>query len=224
MPITRPLALALVLLSPAAFAGASAWSPRYYAGWSQPPADLIVRPDLLTVGFSLRRVGTDPTKTVAELGQLVEALAKRLPPSSIRMRSIAIDASTERQASPDAKAVTVEGFVEIPLVAEADFWARARLEAQALAAFKPLTDDKKTLTTRVDRPQTSLRDPEPHRAELVRRWVERERGFATAAQGAIAPLVPLGCQPPGHITQIPLGLDEVGLALQLTCRLDTPAK
>lgn len=73
-------------------------------------------------------------------------------------------------------------------------------------------------------PLAQVRDPEAHRDELMKRWVERARGFMSQAQSPEAPLRLVGCAPPGAVTQQPVSVDEVVLSLAVSCRLDVVAK
>ncbi|HEX8438830.1 hypothetical protein, partial [Archangium sp.] len=62
--------------------------------------------------------------------------------------------------------------------------------------------------------------PEAHREELLRRFVARVRELATAAGSPEAPLRAVDCSVPGPVEQSPVSLEEVGLSLNVACRLD----
>ena len=61
---------------------------------------------------------------------------------------------------------------------------------------------------------------EAHRAELVKRWVERTRAFAKAAESEKAPLHIVQCDPPQAISQTTISIEQVGLTLPMQCRID----
>jgi hypothetical protein len=226
------LLLAPFLLAEVAHAGASA--PGYYPSssyWRQQSAtDFVARPDTLTVGFNLRKNGSDVAAVVASMQKSVGDVGQRLQSATagaaiVRMRNIAIEPVFEKQGI-ESRVVSVDGIIDVPLAADADFWARARLVAAISQATRAFTDENKKsgLQARFDRPTAVVKDPESFRPELMKQWLERARGFAQAAQSPAAPLQLLSCDPPGMVQQIHLDLDEVALRLPQSCRIDALRK
>lgn len=224
--------LAPLLFAPRAWAGASA--PGYYPSssyWRQMAStDFVARPDTLTVGFNLRKNGSEVAAVVALLEKAADDVGQRLRTATggaamVRMRNISIDPISDKQGI-EARMVSVDGIIDVPLPADADFWARAKLVAALSQATKAFTDEngKKGLTARFDRPQAVVKDPESFRPELMKQWLERARSFASAAQSPGAPLQLLQCEPPGMVQQIHLTLDEVALRLSQSCRIDALRK
>jgi hypothetical protein len=83
---------------------------------------------------------------------------------------------------------------------------------------------KAGLTFTVYEPTAQLRDPETHRADLLKGWVARARSLATEAQGnERAPLQLAGCAPPGRVEQKTITLEEVALTLEVQCQLQVGA-
>jgi hypothetical protein len=96
-------------------------------------------------------------------------------------------------------------------------------EASRVAAPAKLDKAKETkpaIESAFNTPVLKVRDPEAHRAELIKRWVERTRAFARGAESNGAPLELVDCAPPAGITQRAISVEEVGLSLAVTCRLD----
>lgn len=195
--------------------------------------DLIVRPDQLVFGFALRESGADPQKALAAAEAAVAALRQRLDQATsgaaaVRMCGTTITPVHRGKAAdsePAEAAVAVDGVVEVPLPASLDYWGRSRLLAgiarvteEVTAAAKDDKDDLRGAT--FEQPRATLKDPEAHRAELSGRWIRRARAFAEAAQAAAAPLYLVDCAPPGEIEQRAISLEEIGLSLAVTCRLD----
>lgn len=231
--MTRKLLLiAPFLFAEVARAGASA--PGYYPSssyWRQQSAsDFVTRPDTLTVGFNLRKNGSDVAAVVGSIEKAVDDVGQRLRAATggsamVRMRNISIEPVFEKQGV-ETRVVSVDGIIDIPLAADADFWARAKLVAALAQATRAFTDENKKsgLTPRFDRPTAVVKDPESFRPELMKQWLERARGFAQAAQSPGAPLQLVSCDPPGMVQQIHLDLDEVALRLPQSCRIDALRK
>jgi hypothetical protein len=83
-------------------------------------------------------------------------------------------------------------------------------------------DAKKAILAQIAEPTALLKNPEAFRAELIRLWLEQVRTFSKAAQSQAAPLEILQCEPPRKVNQQHISLEEVGLSLALSCRLDFP--
>lgn len=67
----------------------------------------------------------------------------------------------------------------------------------------------------------AVKQPEAHRAELMKRWVDQAQAFAAAAQGE-RPLQLANCTPPGAVEQQVVTLEEVVLKLEMSCQLEAP--
>ncbi len=126
----------------------------------------------------------------------------------------------------DRRTVTVDGSIEVPLPPDADYWARAHLYAAVKEVCAGFERDARDLGWQpgFTTPVATLRDADAHRDALVRRWVERARAFAAAAQSPAAPLALVDCQPPATVAQRTVSLEEVALSLPLTCRLGSSAR
>ena len=68
--------------------------------------------------------------------------------------------------------------------------------------------------------KATLRDAESKRAELTALWLKHTREFADAVQSKQAPLHVVDCGPAPRVVLTPISLEEVGLSLQVNCRLD----
>ena len=199
---------------------------------------LVVRPDLACVPFVLRVEMTDPKAALDLLEKTTLTIKERFGAATGGAATTAmLGANTtakgeyskvkEDKPPPPHFLVTVDGAVEVPLAAEAGYWARARLVASLVeasrkfdAAVPSAGEGAPELEVAFGSPEIKLRDPEAHRPELVKRWVERARAFARVAESERAPLHLVSCEPPSAITQTHISLEQVGLALPVTCRID----
>ncbi|HYO56136.1 hypothetical protein, partial [Archangium sp.] len=124
----------------------------------------------------------------------------------------------------DRTFVAVDGMLEVPLPTELDFWARSsRVGALVRVCHEVERDSrevKKHPRFSFGSVEAFVSQPEVHRAELLRRFVARMREVATAAGSSEAPLHVVDCVPPGSVEQTPVSLEEVGLSLNMLCRLD----
>lgn len=190
---------------------------------------LKVRPDVLLVSFAFRQETESLEQAVPKLKAAVERYVRAATEASkvevaVKMKDVG-PASGKRMAGNEAMA---HGVLEVALPEAQDFWSRAALVAtlvrvatqEAAAAEKANTGLRATFGF----PVAQLRDPETRRAELMKRWVERARGFISQAQSESAPLQLVGCEPPGAVKQEPVSVDEVRLSLAVTCRLDAVTK
>jgi hypothetical protein len=128
---------------------------------------------------------------------------------------------------PPKFVVTVDGSVEVPLTADANYWTRARLLTslvQASSDPKPLVppapEDQPQLESAFGAPEVKVRNPDAYRGELVKRWIERARAFAKLAESEKTPLHLVNCEPPQAISQTHLSIEQVGLTLPVQCRID----
>jgi hypothetical protein len=178
--------------------------------------ELTVRPDLIRIPFALESTDPDPRKA---LETAMDQLTRQLKDSSSGLATVRLRGLTSEEG--DALALKVDGVVEAPLAADQDFWARARLVA---AIEKVFIDAGKKLRSKLainhSAPEPTLKDPESKRAELIQQWAKRARGFAEAVEHKQAPLRAVDCTPPTSVTLHPISLEEIGLSLQINCRLD----
>lgn len=199
--------------------------------------DLIVRPDLVCVPFVLRLEGPDSKTLLATLEKATQAVQERFAAATngqaktnmlgANVASYSNGSGKVKSDAPPKFVVTVDGSVEVPLAADANYWARARLLSslvQVSSDSKPLVppppDDQPQLDSAFGAPEVKVHNPETFRGELVKRWVERTRAFAKAAESEKAPLNLVNCEPPQGIAQTPISIEEVGLSLPVQCRID----
>ncbi|HYO52774.1 hypothetical protein, partial [Archangium sp.] len=190
---------------------------------------LKARPDVLWLSFAFRQETEALDQAVPKLKAAVERYVRAAAEATqvdvaVKMKGLGLE-SGKRVANNDALA---QGVLEVSLPESLDFWGRAALVAtlvrvgsqETAAAEKESTGLRATFGFPVAR----VRDPEARRAELMKRWVERARGFMSQAQSERAPLQLVGCEPPGEVKQEPVSVDEVVLSLAVSCRLDVVAK
>lgn len=195
--------------------------------------ELIVRPDALTIVFALRETKADAQQAIASLEAEVASMEKRLREAtsnaaSLRMCGVAIRRVAKGKTTDDGEAleatVVVDGSIEVSLAPELDYWKRSRLLAAIAGVTSSITESFKSAETdrsaRFNEPAVSVKEPEAYRAKLAEMWVKRARAFRDTAQTAAAPLELVDCAVPAHIEQRVLSLEEVGLSLPVTCRLD----
>lgn len=202
--------------------------------------DLIVKPDLVCVPFVLRTEVLDSKAGLDLLEQASKSVSKRFDSATsgaarTKMLGATVHGiSHTKLSSSDGKptfVVTVDGLIEMPIAADADYWARARLVASLVSASKakePLVavagEGQPDIDVAFGAPELKVRDPESHRAELIKRWVERARGFASAAESQAAPLSIVNCEPPATINVTPISVEQVALSLSVQCRIDVARK
>jgi len=194
---------------------------------------LVVRPDVLTAEFAVREVRSTSDAAIdavkASTAQVTSALAQATDnTSTTKLRGLSIS-KVIRSKQPVGVAVTVDGWLEVPLPKELDFWGWQRLYVAVLEVCARLTEsshsqEEPLRAVRFDNLQPGLKEPEAFRSELSERWISRARAFATAAQSKEAPLSLVDCSPPGAITLSRLSLEEVTLQLAVSCRLDARAE
>ena len=199
--------------------------------------ELIVRPDAVSIVFAFREEGPDAQQAFASLEAAIGDMERRLKEAtsgaaSVRMCGIAIQRAPGGKAddgSEGAVSVVVDGSIDLGLAPELDYWKRGRLLAavakvtKAIAASfgkAPDGEAKPERAARFNEPVVMVKDLEAHRAKLLERWTRRARAFGDAAQTAAAPLHLMDCAVPAQIEQHVVSLEEVGLSLPVTCRLD----
>ena len=220
----------------ASVASAAAWAggggkPYYqsYSYYGRASADLVVRPDVILINFTLKKTSDDPEAGLSAIQSFVDDLKKRYRSASehaeILTHNLSVHTSMEKQ-SQNLQDVVVSGAIELPLAPEWDYWKRAHLLVSLVQIAKSVAAEqknaRKTILAEIAQPTALLRNPELLRGELVSLWLERVRGFGKAAQSQAAPLEFLHCDPPGKVDQHHISLEEVGLSLPLNCRLDSP--
>lgn len=196
--------------------------------------ELVVRPDTITIVFALKKKDLDPQKAIGALEKAAADVLARFQEATSGAATMKMCGASVRPVSQGKSddgdavmyAVVVDGSIDVRLAPEQDYWARSRLIASITQATRRLTapskDDASRADMRFDEPQITLKDPEVHRAKLVERWAARARAFGDAVQAAAAPLYMLDCAPPAPIELRPISLEEVGLSLSVSCRVDTP--
>ncbi len=197
--------------------------------------DLVVRPDLVCVSFVLRLEGADAKATLATLEKATLSVQERFGAASggsattnmLGVNVTNVNTSKAKTDEPVKFVVTIDGSVEVPLAPEANYWARARLLSSLVQASfdrKPLVpppaEDQPQLETAFGAPEVKLRNPDAFRGELMKRWVERTRVFARLAESEKTPLNIVSCEPPQAINQQPISIEQIGLSLAVSCRID----
>jgi hypothetical protein len=212
---------------------AGAGAKNYYQSYSyygRSSADLVVRPDVILINFTLKRLTDDPEAGLSAIIQAyVNELKKRYQAASenaeIETHNLSVRAAPEKQ-NANLQEVLVSGAIELPLSPDWDYWKRAHLLVSLVQIAKTVAtqqkDAKKAILAQIAEPTALLKNPEAFRAELIRLWLEQVRSFSKAAQSQTAPLEILQCDPPRKVSQQHISLEEVGLSLALSCRLDYP--
>ncbi len=188
---------------------------------------LAVRPDVLTTRFAARVAEVDPDRAVLVLKAACEILLRRMkelhPSTSLRMTGLDIGRDVGSKSRDDLS-TRVDAELDIALSPEMDWWNRAQLAAAVTVLGRTLSIEarkqKPVIEVVFQQPAALVRDPERHRAEVLRRWVTRARELAAMAQDERAPLHVLGCDPPGDVLQTPVSVDEVRLTLDVSGRVD----
>jgi hypothetical protein len=186
----------------------------------------------LVIVFALKETQADGEQALAGLQAAAADMERRLKEAtegaaSMKMCGVSIHAASKGKAD-DGEAgevtVLVDGSIDVRLAPELDFWARSRTLASVTKVTRELSglfrSEKPERMARFNEPSVIVKDPEVHRAKLTEAWIKRAREFAAAAQASPAPLYLLDCAPPARIEQLPISLEEVGLTLPMTCKLD----
>ena len=223
-------AIGLVAMAGPSAAMAGGWAKNHYQSYSyygRSSADLVVRPDVILINFTLKKLTDDPEAGLGAIQAYVEELKKRYRAASesaeIETNNLSVRAAPEKQ-NPNLQEVLVSGAIELPLLPELDYWKRAHLLVSLVQIAKTVAtqqkDAKKAILAQIAEPTALLKNPEAFRPELIRLWLEQVRSFSKAAQSPAAPLEILQCDPPRKVSQQHISLEEVGLSLSLNCRLD----
>lgn len=186
-----------------------------------------VRPDVLTTLFAARVVEVDPDRAVLVLKAACEILLRRMrevhPSAALRMSTLEIGRDLASKARDDLS-TRVNAAIDIALSVDMDWWNRAQISAAVSVLSRSLSVEARKQKPVIDvifqQPAALVRDPEKHRAELLRRWVARARELAAIAQSEGAPLYVVDCDPPGDVAQHAVSVDEVRLTLDLGGKVD----
>jgi hypothetical protein len=227
------------LLSSSSYSGSSSMSVASSPSIPQRSdgrGEIVVRPDLACVAFVLRLETTDPKGRLDLLEKAAAVIGERFATatggaSTSKMLGASVTAISHGKAKDDAEpprfVVTVDGAIDTPLAADAGYWARARLVAALVHASHTATpllpsagEGQPVIETAFGSPEIKLKDPESFRPELVKRWVDRARAFSRVAESQAAPLHLVSCEPPAAITQNPISVEQIGLSLPVSCRID----
>ena len=219
--------LTAVSVPAAATAGASKHYYESYSYYGRSSADLVVRPDVILINFTLRKTTEDPEAGLGAIQLFVDDLKKRYQAASeaaeIQTYNLTVQAAPEKQ-NANLQSVVVSGSIELPLLSEWNYWKRAHLLVSLVQIAKSVAaqqkDAKKAILAQIAEPTALLKNPEAFRAELIKLWLDQTRTFAKTAQSQAAPLEILQCEPPRKVNQQHISLEEVGLSLPLGCRLD----
>ncbi len=196
-------------------------------------AELIVRPDVLRVSFSVSLEADGLEQNLPPLQRACEQLLRRVrevtgAEVSLALRDTRFSRPVSRKLSlpedDDRTFIAVNGQMTLVLPAELDFWARSSRAGTLTRACHELERDsrevKRSPRFEFSPVQALVAQPESHRVELLRRFVSRVRELTATVGSAEAPLHVVDCSPPGPVEQTPLSLEEVALALPILCRLD----
>lgn len=199
--------------------------------------ELVVRPDLVCVPFVLRLDGPDAKAVLATLEKATQVVQERFAAATngqatttmlgVNVSNTSPNTGKMKSDDPPKFVVTVDGSIEVPLTAEANYWTRARLLTSLVQASndpKPLVppppEDQPQLDSAFGAPEVKVRNPEAFRGELMKRWVERTKTFVKLAESEKAPLNLVNCEPPQAISQTHISIEQVGLTLPVQCRID----
>ncbi|OJT17077.1 hypothetical protein BO221_47570 [Archangium sp. Cb G35] len=196
-------------------------------------AELVVRPDLLRVSFSVSLDTEGIDQALPLLQRACEQLQRRAREATgaevtLRPRDTRFNRSAPKKLSlpedDDRTFVAVDGLLVVPFPVELDFWARSSRVGSLVRVCHEVERDSREMKKQprfgFGSVEAFFSQPEAHRAELLRRFVERARELASALGSAEAPLQVVDCAPVGAVEQTPVSLEEVGLSLQVHCRLD----
>jgi hypothetical protein len=207
----------------------------YAAPHELPPvrAELVVRPDLLRVSFSVSLEVEGVEQGLPLLQRACEQLQRKSREAlgtevTLRPRDARFNKSAAKKLSlpedEERTFVAVEGALEVALPEGLDFWARSTRVGTLVRVCHELQresrEDKRRPRFSFGSVDALVSQPEVHRAELLRRFVARVRELSAAAGSPEAPLHVVDCGIPGLVEQSPVSLEEVGLTLHVLCRLD----
>ncbi len=194
-------------VAPSSYGGVFSDSSRATPVFSSPTARsdaLVVRPDLISMSFSIWVEGSDMAALRAEVTALEQKLATTLP-------------------GWEATKLVAEGRIEVPLPPEKNFWERAQVVTALSAWSNPVQRPSKAESDKAYPKKAwgglvySVAQPEKYRETLVAQWTERVHIFTSKA--ATTPIHLTECTPPAQVEQRALSLEEVELYLTVNCKL-----
>ena len=215
---------------PSSYAAEPTMSGGVVAGVA-PRTGLKVRPDLLTVPFSLRVLGEEPA-LLDQLRRRVENMQARLKAATGGVGEARVTGLSREQLPKKIRdvnqATRIDGCLEIPLAETMDYWARAKL----VLAVNQVVDEMRSMDAEAepqiagffDEPRAGIKDAERYREQLTTAWVARMRQFIAVAQSEAAPLEIVECSPPTEILEARISIEEVVLDLKPSCKLDVLAR
>jgi hypothetical protein len=196
-------------------------------------AELVVRPDLLRVSFSVSLEVEGVEQGLPLLQRACEQLQRRSREAlgtevTLRPRDARFNKSAPRKLAlpedDDRTFVAVDGTLEVALPEALDFWARSTRVGTVVRVCHEVQhesrEEKRRPRFSFGSVEAFVSQPESHRAELLRRFVARVKELAAALGSPEAPLHVVDCGLPGPVEQAPVSLEEVGLTLNVLCRLD----
>jgi hypothetical protein len=195
-------------------------------------AELVVRPDLLRVSFSVSLEVEGIEQGLLVLLRACEQFQRRCREAvggevMLRPRDTRFNKSAPKKLAlpedEDRTFVAVDGSLEVPLPDGLDFWARSTRVGNLVRVCHELQresrEEKRRARFSFGSVEAFVSKPENHRAELLRRFIIRARELAAAVGSPEAPLHVVDCAAPGPVEQSPVSLEEVGLTLNVHCRL-----
>jgi len=193
-----------------------------------PSADLVVRPDLMVVSFSFWKTAASTDGVLPTLKATVDQYVRSVVDATkaevaVKMRGFQVQYVSWEDDRP-GRQLSVHGNLEVTLPPTLDYWARSELMAALVrvADQTQVAAEKAGFKSSVGLPSVMVKDPEAHRAELMKRWVDQSRAFAATVQGE-RPLQLTGCTLPGAVEQQVVTQEEVVLKLAMNCQLEAPA-
>ncbi|WP_224366410.1 hypothetical protein [Hyalangium versicolor] len=200
------------------------WAPGIPA--TPASSDKVVRPDQMVVAFSFGKEAVARETLLPALKAAVEQYTRSATDTTKAELAVKLRGFVPGVASVDGKPgwrATVQGELIVTLPEALDYWGRSELMAALLQVGEQtlLAAEKTGLEVSISAPVVRLKDPEAYRAELMKRWVEQARAFASTAQGD-RPLQLEACAPPGAVEQQVVTVEEVVLKLAMNCQLSAP--
>lgn len=209
-------------VAPSSYSGVFTESSRSTVAFSSPTARsdaLVVRPDLISMSFSIWVEGADTAALKAEVTGLEQKLATTLPGWATRV----VMCGVRQEGGWEATKLVAEGRIEVPLPPEKNFWERAQVVTALSAWSNPVQRPSKAESEKTYPKKAwgglvySVAQPEKYRETLVAQWTERVQIFTSKA--ATAPIHLTECTPPAQVEQRALSLEEVELYLTVNCKL-----
>lgn len=190
---------------------------------------MIVRPDLLRVGFSMYIDDIDPSDAMRMFRWALDTLTLRLDHVARGTLVSVRNASFGSGSVPDTKILkssepraTIDGQLELEL-ASAYGLERAALVCDVCSVLRGLIVEGRRQKTAIQgafmTPTAVVRNPEQYRDALLQQWFDRVGQVMQRARQIGAPVVLTDTAAPTGVTQHPMTLMEVELRLELAGRL-----